>query len=214
MTLSYFEIWRGIDNLAAQKGLSPSALAQKAGLDPTSFNKSKREGPDGRQRWLSMETLNKVLAATNTSFLDFMLMAGDQPIPGTKAAHLPLVSFSMAAKDALFDENGLPLDSISGWEKIDFPCVAKPGMWALEMTTNTYAPVYPEGCLLLIAPQTEIRRRDRVVIQLMNGPMILGELVRETNHHIDIQPLTTDATGLSVERQQLAFMARIVWASQ
>ena len=61
MQLSYHEIWNGLENLAAAKGLSLSALAQKAGLDPTSFNKSKRIGADGRKRWPSTESMNKVL---------------------------------------------------------------------------------------------------------------------------------------------------------
>ena len=51
MQLSYNEIWKGLEKLAEVKGLSLSALAQKAGLDPTSFNKSKRIGLDGRKRW-------------------------------------------------------------------------------------------------------------------------------------------------------------------
>ena len=69
MQLSYNEIWLGLENLAAAKGLSLSALAQKAGLDPTSFNKSKRIGADGRKRWPSTESMNKVLKATNTTVL-------------------------------------------------------------------------------------------------------------------------------------------------
>ena len=47
------DIWRGIDQLAAHHGLAPSGLARRAGLDPTAFNPSKREGADGRPRWPS-----------------------------------------------------------------------------------------------------------------------------------------------------------------
>ena len=45
------DIWRAIDTLAAENGLSPSGLARKAGLDPTSFNLSKRRATDGKPRW-------------------------------------------------------------------------------------------------------------------------------------------------------------------
>ncbi|ODN69108.1 hypothetical protein A6302_03579 [Methylobrevis pamukkalensis] len=62
--LSHDQIWSAVDALAARFGLSPSALARKAGLDPTTFNKSKRFAGDGRPRWPSTESLAKVLEAT------------------------------------------------------------------------------------------------------------------------------------------------------
>ena len=50
--LSHDRIWAAIDALAKSHSLSASGLARKAGLDPTSFNKSKRftgEGEHPRQ---------------------------------------------------------------------------------------------------------------------------------------------------------------------
>ncbi|MFK7901863.1 MAG: helix-turn-helix transcriptional regulator, partial [Nitratireductor sp.] len=38
--LSHNRIWAAIDALATSNNLSPSGLARRAGLDPTSFNKS------------------------------------------------------------------------------------------------------------------------------------------------------------------------------
>ena len=46
--LKHTDIWRAIDRLAAQHGLSASGLARRAGLDPTTFNKSKRTTNDGK----------------------------------------------------------------------------------------------------------------------------------------------------------------------
>ena len=43
--LTHNQIWTAIDRLAARAKLSPSGLAKKAGLDPTTFNKSKRPAP-------------------------------------------------------------------------------------------------------------------------------------------------------------------------
>lgn len=59
---SHRDLWKAIELLAEQCGLSASGLAQKAGLDPTAFNKSKRVSPNGRERWPSTETLSKILA--------------------------------------------------------------------------------------------------------------------------------------------------------
>ncbi len=54
--------WTAIDKLAARMGMSCSGLAKACGLDPTTFNKSKRWTRDGKPRWLSMNTMAKVVA--------------------------------------------------------------------------------------------------------------------------------------------------------
>lgn len=66
------DIWRGIDRLAGSFGYSPSGLAKQAGLDPTSFNKSKRISPDGKPRWPSTESISKILAVTGATLSDFI----------------------------------------------------------------------------------------------------------------------------------------------
>jgi len=62
--LTHEQVWTALDRLAARAGLSASGLAKRAGLDPTTFNKSKRITPDGRARWPSTESVSKSLAAT------------------------------------------------------------------------------------------------------------------------------------------------------
>lgn len=68
------QIWLGLDRLASSKGYSPSGLARLAGLDPTSFNKSKRHSPDGKPRWPSTESLSKALSVTGASMADFIAL--------------------------------------------------------------------------------------------------------------------------------------------
>ena len=74
---THAQIWLGIDRLASSNGYSPSGLAKKAGLDPTSFNKSKRVNPDGKPRWPSTESLSKVLAVTDSNMSDFFSLIDD-----------------------------------------------------------------------------------------------------------------------------------------
>jgi phage repressor protein C with HTH and peptisase S24 domain len=62
--LSHDRVWAAIDALAARYGMTASGLARKAGLDATSFNKSKRTSPEGRDRWPSTESISKILRAT------------------------------------------------------------------------------------------------------------------------------------------------------
>ncbi|MGB0552573.1 MAG: hypothetical protein ACPGQV_08365 [Alphaproteobacteria bacterium] len=47
--MTHSDVWRAIDLLAAQNGLSTSELARQAGLDRTAFAKSERRR-DGRPR--------------------------------------------------------------------------------------------------------------------------------------------------------------------
>src|SRR5262245_51339617 len=82
--LTHEWIWRAIDTLAERGGLSPSALARLAGLDPTTFNRSKRLTPEGRPRWPSTESIAKVLQATGTTLDEFAALefgeSGGSPV--------------------------------------------------------------------------------------------------------------------------------------
>lgn len=71
---THAQIWDGIDRLAVSFGYSTSGLAKKAGLDPTSFNKSKRFSSEGKPRWPSTESLSKVLGVTGTTMSDFIAL--------------------------------------------------------------------------------------------------------------------------------------------
>jgi phage repressor protein C with HTH and peptisase S24 domain len=64
------EIWTAIDRLAEKEGFSPSGLAKEAGLDSTTFNKSKRISKDGKPRWPSTESISKILSVTNSDLSD------------------------------------------------------------------------------------------------------------------------------------------------
>src|SRR5476649_445102 len=88
--LTHDQIWTALDRLAERAGISASALAKRAGLDPTTFNKSKRITPDGRERWPSTESVAKALAATNSSIDTFVQLIGDS---ARTAQAVPLLGF-------------------------------------------------------------------------------------------------------------------------
>ena len=67
--VTHHALWRAIDQLAASHGLSVSGLARKAGLDPTTFNPSKRASKDGRNpRWPTTRSLVLALNAVGADF--------------------------------------------------------------------------------------------------------------------------------------------------
>src|SRR3954453_12756788 len=104
--LTHAQVWTALDRLAERAGLSASGLAKKAGLDPTTFNKSKRITPDGRQRWPSTESVAKSLAATGTSIDTFVKLIEDSHRNDTQS--VPLIGFAEAGSGGYFDDGGFP----------------------------------------------------------------------------------------------------------
>ena len=114
--LTHEQIWAALDRLAERAGLSASGLARRAGLDPTTFNRSKRVTADGRERWPSTESLAKALAATNSSIEVLVHLLGD----GAKSPQsVPLITLALAAGDGHFDDSGMPTGK--AWGEIALP---------------------------------------------------------------------------------------------
>src|SRR6201992_517380 len=102
--LTHAQIWSAIDRLAERAGLSASGLARRAGLDPTTFNKSKRMTAEGRARWPSTESIAKALAATATPVDAFVgvMDARDGHGGGPSPKTLPLLGFAPAGRGGRF----------------------------------------------------------------------------------------------------------------
>src|ERR1700758_750194 len=147
--LTHPQIWRAIDALAARHGMSPSGLARLAGLDPTTFNKSKRGAANGKLRWPSTESLAKVLAATGASLEDVCGLVSEAAQPPPRARMVPLIGMAQAGNAGFFDDAGFPAGS--GWEDIAFPEIADPHCYALEITGESMLPVYRAGGRILVS---------------------------------------------------------------
>ena len=211
MQLSYSEIWNGIENLAESQGLSLSALAIKAGLDPTSFNKSKRVGSDGRKRWPSTESINKLLQATNTSLFEFMELAGEPYRP--KPHIVPLLGLAKAGREGYFDSDGYPLGTES-WDGIEFPFATNKGIYALEVSGNSMEPAYREGDKLVISPDSEVRKGDRVVVKTVTGEVMVKELEHQSARQICLKSLNAGHPDIYLNRSDVVWIARVIWVSQ
>ncbi|ACP23963.1 putative peptidase, S24 family [Sinorhizobium fredii NGR234] len=216
--LSHDSIWRAIDALAERHQLSPSGLARRAGLDPTSFNKSKRQSPDGRDRWPSTESISKVLEATGATIDQFMalLQSGSGPSSrtGLPAAGIPLIGFAQAGAGGFFDDGGFPVGQ--GWDEVDFPVAAqsKASVYALEVQGDSMLPLYRDGDVLIVDPGASVRRGDRVVLKSCEGEVMAKILARQTSRGVELLSLNPDHPNRSFEMKDVEWIARIVWASQ
>ncbi|MCL1902424.1 MAG: hypothetical protein FWG18_02220 [Alphaproteobacteria bacterium] len=70
--MTHAEVWNAIEQFAAERKLSCSGLAKSGGLDPTTFNRSKRWSKAGQERWPSTHSISKILTATGAEMEDFM----------------------------------------------------------------------------------------------------------------------------------------------
>jgi phage repressor protein C with HTH and peptisase S24 domain len=207
--LTHEQIWTALDRLAARALLSPSGLARRAGLDPTTFNKSKRITPDGRERWPSTESLAKALAAADASIETFVQLIGD----GGHAAHaVPLLALTQAAQRGHFDEHGYPAGK--GWEEIALPSAEDEHAFALEISGGAYEPAYREGDVMLVSPGTAIRRGDRVVVKTSEGEIVVGELMRRTAKALELAVLGAAPVERTLAAGEVEWIARIVWVRQ
>lgn len=207
--LTHDQIWSALDRLAARAGLSPSGLARRAGLDPTTFNKSKRVTTDGRERWPSTESIAKALAATNASIEAFVALIGETARP---VQSVPLLSYAAAGSAAHFDDNGFPTGK--GWDEIALPSANDEHAFALEIAGDALRPAYRDGDVLLISPATAVRRGDRVVVKLRSGEMLVKELKRRTAKALELASLHPAHEEQTWPTSEVAWIARIVWVSQ
>jgi phage repressor protein C with HTH and peptisase S24 domain len=207
--LTHDQIWTALDRLAERAGLSPSGLAKRAGLDPTTFNKSKRITPDGRERWPSTESVSKALAAANSSIDTFVQLIGDT---ARTMQSVPLLGFAQAGASGYFDDGGFPAGK--GWDEVGLPSVNDEHAYALEISGDQLKPTYRDGDVIVVSPGTPIRRGDRVVVKTTAGEVMVKELKRRTAKTLELQSLHPNHVDRTLAAADVAWIARIVWASQ
>jgi phage repressor protein C with HTH and peptisase S24 domain len=206
--LSHKQIWGAIDALAARHGHSPSGLAKAAGLDPTTFNKSKRLGPQGRLRWPSTESLSRIFQATGSNLDDFVgLMARGGSARNGRP--LPYLKLKDAAKKKMFDGDGRPV--AKAWGKLAFPDLNDDKAFAIEVTNDGAAPRFQIGDVVVVSPAAKVKRDDFVVVKGKDGCSIM-RFVRQTAKRVELKSINPDLPDRVVERGAVDWVARIVWA--
>lgn len=211
MPLSHAQLWKAIDGLARQEGISVSALARRAGLDATSFNPSKRFGPGEppRPRWPSTESLTRILAVTGLSLGEFAALARDG---SERPATVPLLGMAQAGQDGFFDDAGLPVGD--GWEQTALPR-ARDGLLSLRIVGDSMTPLYREGDRVIVDREaTEVRKGDRVVVRTTGGETLAKEIADLTARAVTLASVNPAYEARTVGRKDIVWMGRILWVSQ
>jgi phage repressor protein C with HTH and peptisase S24 domain len=209
--LTHKQIWRGIDMLAQKNQLSASGLAKRAGLDPTTFNKSKRITKQGKPRWPSTESLSKILDATQTGMADFVTLLDEGPGGNGRgpSRRLRCVRLSQAEREEAFDASGFP-QSGGPWEDIELPAFAESGLYAIELDRDVAPPMLRSGDVIVVSPESSVRRHDRVAVRLKSGEVEFGIFQRRTAQRLSLGSFTAAAEDRQLPVADIAWQARIV----
>jgi phage repressor protein C with HTH and peptisase S24 domain len=216
--MKHEDVWRAIDTLAAENGLSASGLAKRSGLDATTFNPSKRRMPDGRNRWPSTESVAKVLEATGASLESFSsLVSGARALASNAGARgasrrVPLIGLAQAGGEGYFDDGGYPVGG--SWDEVALPEIADPNAYALEISGESMEPVFRDGDLVIVSPSAPIRRGDRVVVRTLRGEVMAKQLARRSARRVELKSLNPDHPDRSFDLTDVTWIHRIIWASQ
>jgi len=223
--LSHQQIWQAIDGLAKRHGLSASGLARRAGLDPTTFNRSKRIAADGRLRWPSTESVAKVLDATGASIHEFLALVGGEapaagvgqtpPEPALQPARprgLPLIGMAQAGQGGYYDDSGYPVGS--GFDEVIFPRPGDGSLYGLKVAGDSMLPVYRDGDVIVVDPAATVHKGDRVVARTRDGEVMAKELAARTARLVRLRSLNPEHPEREIALKDLDWIARIVWASQ
>lgn len=216
--MKHEDIWRALDTLAAEHGLSASGLAKRSGLDATTFNPSKRRMPDGRARWPSTESLAKVLDATGASLEAFTALVTGARTIATNAPsrgvsrRVPLIGLAQAGSEGFFDDAGYPVGG--AWDEVSLPDIADQNAYALEISGDSMEPVFRDGDIVIVSPAAPIRRGDRVVVRTMTGEVMAKQLARRSARRVELKSLNPAHPDRGFDLAEVAWIHRIVWASQ
>lgn len=212
--MEHQDVWRALDTLAAEHGLSASGLARHAGLNPTTFNRSKRATQDGRARWPSTESIAKVLRATGASLEAFTALVTGSPAqsPTRPVRRIPLLDLSSATGPSAFDATGSPVGL--EWEEAPAPEIADTHAYALRVDSDALEPVFRNGVVLLVSPAAPVRRGDRVVARTRRGDVIARLLASRSARRVEFRGFGPSHSRQAFGVRDIMWVHRIVWASQ
>lgn len=209
--LTHPQVWGAIDRLAARYSFSASGLAKKAGLDPTSFNRSKRVTPEGRPRWPSTESIAKILQATGASMDEFISLLS-QKKSRRALRSLPMIDLAAASAGEHFDKRGFPAGT--KWGEASLPHFDDDHAYAMSVSGHALAPLYRKGDIIVVSPAATLRKGDRVVVKTKSGEMLVAEFKRRSPKSVDVVLLNPGHKDRSLPANNILWVARIVWSSQ
>ena len=117
-----------------------------------------------------------------------------------------------SGSDGFFDDGGYPVGG--GWDEVALPEVGDPNAYALEISGDSMEPVFRDGDMVVVSPAAPIRRGDRVVVRTHRGEVMTKQLARRSARRIELRSLNPAHPDYTFDLTDVAWMHRIIWASQ
>lgn len=207
--MKFEKIWDAIDKFAKNNGMSPSALAKSIGLDATTFNKSKRIRNDGKQRWPSLDSINRILEVYNIEFEDLYKFS-DEYQHNQASFSMPYIALSCLSQNSKAEQHQF---DVSSWRQLQLPYAPK-NIYAIDLDNSAYEPLYNFGATLVVAKDSEIRRGDRIVIITRSGESLIREFIRREENAIKVCTPYDKENLQYINLSDIRLLNRIMWASQ
>ena len=210
--LTHELIWGAIDRLAERNGLSASGLARLAGLDPTTFNPSKRIGKNGKQRWPTTESISKVLLATGLSVSDLLAEIDAPKNDNGSLLRLPVYSSTSSDLTNAFDGDGKPAGT--NWIVGDSFPVSDPSAFALEVPDGRFQPFFRPGNLIVVSPKAQVRESDLILAHVTRPETSVGvfEVVTRSERMLEVRDHARVNGNAFLDLSDVNWYSRIVFS--
>ena len=86
--------------------------------------------------------------------------------------------------------------------------------YALRVSGNALAPAYRAGDVLIVSPNAEIRRGDRIIVKTRNGEILAKELVRQSGQKLELKTIGSGQPSRALAKGDVLWMARVQWVRQ
>lgn len=102
----------------------------------------------------------------------------------------------------------------AGWDDVRFPGLGTETVYALQISGDSMEPAYRAGDRIIVAPGAEVKPGDRVVAKTAQGEVMAKVLARKNTRIIELASLNPDYPSREFKPSEIAWIARILWASQ
>ena len=136
----------------------------------------------------------------------------DRDSGGVVFGTVPLIGFAQAGSEGFFDDAGYPAGG--AWDEIPFPDLGDPHAYALEISGDSMEPVFRDGDVVIVSPNADVRRGDRVVIKTKAGEVMVKQLRRRSARRIDLKSFNAEHGDLTFLVDDIDWIARVIWSTQ
>jgi phage repressor protein C with HTH and peptisase S24 domain len=128
------------------------------------------------------------------------------------ARALPIIVLERMGEGECFGADGQPKGE--AWGRMSFGSINDRGAFAIEISGRDLDPIYRDGDVVVVSPNAEIRRGDRVVLQGGDGSVRIRRVGRQDADGMLLEPVNGAGSGEFIAAADTRWVARILWASQ